>query len=260
MSHRFDPLRDAFPRRQEPLLIAALVVGDPHVGATREYMDALVEGGADVIELVLPFSDPTFHGPVMRRACLRALHEDVQWESIAEIVEDFRRGEEQVPVIVTSYFNRVLVLGEERCAELLAGAGVDGLLVMDLPAKESASLREILAARGVDLIQTVAATTSEKRFREIARDARGVLLWTGHSGTEAFDADHSEEIRRLRGFSRIPLVASMGVETGEDAARVAQCAQGVLVGSALAWLIEGGADVSDRLRAFVADLRIHLDR
>jgi tryptophan synthase alpha chain len=261
MTDRFAPLRDAFPHRRRPLLMTALVAGDPHLGATREFMNALIEGGADVLELVLPFSDPTFHGPVMRRACERALREHVGWEGIAEIVADFRREETEIPIVLTSYYNRVLHIGVQECVDRLAEAGVDGLLVMDLPAEDADEVKAMLEARQMSLIQVVAPTTEEKRFRRIARDARGVLVWTGHCGSDIAEPDlASERIQHLRKLSPIPLVASMSVESGEDAARVAESAHGVLVGSSLAWLIEGGADVTDRLRAFVAELRIHLDR
>ncbi len=261
MTERFEAYVDAFPRRTSPLLMTGIVAGDPHLGATRAFMTALVDGGADVLELVLPFSDPTFHGAVMRRACQRALNEHVRWEGVAEVVSDFRKTEEEVPVVVTSYLNRVLHLGLERCAELLSSAGADGLMVMDLPASEAQEIKDVLEAQGLALIQSVGPSTTVERFQEIAGHARGLLVWTGHCGAEAEDAaEHGDRLKVLRKHTRIPLVASMGVESGEDAAEVAQKANGVLVGSSLAWLIEGGADVEDRLRGFVAELRLHLDR
>lgn len=262
MNQRLAPWRNAFPRRTRPLLMTALVVGDPFLEATRKYMNALVEGGADILELVLPFSDPAFHGAVMRRANERALSEKIGWEGLYKIIADFRLGEAEMPVIVTTYYNRLLATGVADCVEGLAAAGADGLMVMDLPSEEAGTLKALLEDRELALIQAVAPTTTVTRFRRIAKEAEGIFVWTGHCGTEvSFDpAIFDEQMRKLRQFSEIPLVASMNIESGEDARKIARSAHGVLVGSSLAWLVEGGGpDVEERLRTFVADLRINLD-
>lgn len=262
--NRLAAWREAYPRREQPLLMISLVLGDPFWGATLDYLHAVVEGGADIVELVVPFSDPAFHGPVMRRASIRATAEETSWQDVAQLVRDFRASEEagDVPLIVSTYANRLLHFGERECIELLASAGVDGLMVTDLPAEESKDLKDALEAKGLYLIHQVAATTSLERFRRIARDAKGLLVWTGHvgGGVSLELEEFQSRMKSLRTYSLVPLVASMDIESSEEAVEVARAAHGVLLGSVLSWLIEGkGPGVEERLRAFVADLRISLD-
>ena len=261
-TNRLDAFREAFPRRTQPLLMTALVVGDPFLGATEDYLYAVVEGGADVVELVMPFSDPAFHGPAMRRACARAMKEAVRWEDLFELVSRFREEEDQVPMVVSSYYNRILACGEEQCADRMAEAGVDGVMVMDLPFEEAQGFREILEERGLSLIQHLAASTGEERFRKLVRQARGMLVWTGHTGMEVSltGEEFHRRMKEMRKYTLVPLVASMDVGSSEEASEVVRSAHGVLVGSSLAWLIEGkGPGVEERLRAFVAELRVSLD-
>lgn len=262
MTTRLAPLETAFPKRERPLLMTALVVGDPYLQATRSYMDIVVDAGADLIELVLPFSDPAYHGPVMRRACARAMGEKVDWTDLGEIISDFRANNDETPIIVSSYYNRVLARGHRDCVQGLKEAGADAIMVTDLPFDEARDLREELEAQDMALIQTVAATTGVKRFRRISCDARGIIVWTGHSGAEVMlDLDSFEvQMQELRQFTSLPLVASMHVESGRDALLVGRSSEGVLVGSSLAWLIEGGGPkVEERLHKFVKELRVNLD-
>ena len=262
MNNRLTPLEDAFPRRTNPLLVTGIVAGDPFLEATREYMDVVVEAGADVIELIVPFSDPAYDGPVVRRACKRAMSEKVSWDGIEEMIADFRGGDDETPLIVSSYFNRVLARGLQRCAEGLADAGVDAVRVVDLPAEEAQEFKSELEQREMSLIQTIAPSTTKERFRRLEKEASGLLVWTGHCGAEVtMDlSKFQDRLRDLRQYTSLPIVASMNIESGEDAAEIARSAQGVLVESALAWLIEGmGSNVEERIEVFVADLRVSLD-
>ncbi len=262
MTDRLDVIEEAFPQRTRPLLVTGLVAGDPFVDATGDFMHAVVDGGADVIELLVPFSDPIYHGSVMRRANERAMSERVDWRDVERLVDEFREDDDQTPIIVSSYFNRVLARGEQACVEGLADAGVDALNVVDLPTEEGGALREVLAGVNLALIQTGAPTTSPRRFRQLQTSARGLLFWTGHSGAqEAVDFEVFEQrVTTFRRHTSLPIVASMNVESGDEAIDVVGNAHGVVVGSSLAWLIEGrGPDVDERLRAFVADLRDHID-
>lgn len=262
MNNRLEQLQKAFPMRSRPLLMTGLVVGDPFAEATGDYMRAVVRGGADAIELLVPFSDPVYHGPVMRRSARRAMSEKVTWEQVEKLIADFRAEDDDTAIIVSSYLNRVLARGIPECAQGLAEAGADAVMVTDLPAEEAQPLRREVEQRQLVLVQTVAPTTTERRFRRLASDAHGVMVWTGHTGAE-IAVEHREfhdRVRKLRKLSSVPIVASMNVESGGEAAMVAKAAHGVLVGSALSWLIEGkGPDVDDRLEAFVDELRLHLD-
>ncbi|MBA2663273.1 MAG: tryptophan synthase subunit alpha [Bradymonadaceae bacterium] len=260
MSQRLEKLESDFAADGRPLLMGALVAGDPHVEATLKYMSILAEQGVDIIELIVPFSDPTYHGPVIQRACARAIHEDVGWSDICELAARFRERFE-TPIVASSYFNRFLAMGLENCARQMSAAGVDAVMIADLPWDESQGVEQSFAAHGIAIIRSVAPTTSTERFQSMAEGARGFIVWTGHSGGEVTISTESFKAA-MAGFhqhTQLPIIASMKVSTGEEAAEVGEFADGVLVGSALVWLIEGrGADLSERIRRFVDDLRRHL--
>lgn len=262
MKNRLIELEGAFPARSRPILTTGLVVGDPFVEATGDYMEAVVRGGADAIELLVPFSDPIYHGPVMRRASRRAMNEKITFQQVERLISGFRDQDDETAIIVSSYYNRILSRGIHQCVEGLAEVGADAVMVSDLPAGEAAELKGEVEQRELVLVQTVAPTTPRERFRRLAGQARGVMVWTGHTGAEVAveHREFHERVRDLRSLSSTPIVASMNVESGGEAAMVARAAHGVLVGSALSWLIEGkGPDVEERLEAFVDELRLHLD-
>ncbi len=257
MNRRIQALESNFQATGRTLLMSALVAGDPHIDATLKYMKILAESGVDAIELIVPFSDPTYHGPVIQRACARAIHEDINWAEIGELVAAFRE-EFDTLLVISSYYNRFLARGLAACAQDMAEAGVDGVLITDLSWDESAEAEEAFGEQGIALIRTVAPTTSLSRFKQIVQDARGFVVWTGHSGGEVTVA-HDEFVgtmNELRDNTSLPIVVSMKVSTGEDAKAIGSHADGVLVRTALVWLIEGrGADLSDRIRRFMEELR-----
>lgn len=257
MNSRVQELESNFRATGRSLLMCALVAGDPHVGATLKYMRILADAGVDIIELVVPFSDPTYHGPVIQRACARAIHEDVNWAEIGELVAEFRE-EYETPLVVSSYYNRFLARGLEACAQDMSEAGVDGVLITDLAWDESAEAENAFAAEGIALIRAVAPSTPIGRFRKIVKDARGFVVWTGHLGGDVTVA-HDEFVRtmdQLRENTSLPIIVSMKVSTGDDATTIGLHADGVLVRTALVWLIEGrGPDLSDRIRRFIEELR-----
>ncbi len=262
MRNRLSPLEEAFPKRKRPLLMTGLVVGDPFLEATEDYMRTVVEAGADVVELIMPFSDAAYHGPVLRRACRRAMSEEVSWRELEELIARFREVNGQTPIVVASYYNRIIARGMKRCVEGLREAGADAVVVTDLPDEEAESFRRQVEEHQMVLVQTVAPTTPTRRFRRLASRARGLLLWTGHSGAEVgVEIDEfRQRLKELRQYTELPIVASMNVESGRDAAVVTEAAHGVEVSSSLAWLIEGkGPNIEERLQAFVADLRSSLD-
>lgn len=256
MSARLHDLIEGASEDQRHLM-CALVAGDPHVEGTVDYLDTVAEAGADIIELIVPFSDPAYHGPVIKRACQRALGEDPSWEDVRDIVDQFR-VEHQTPLIVSSYYNRVVAYGRERFADFAGGCGVDGVMIADLPWEESGELREALDSHEVPLVPAVAPTTNERRISMMARESSTFFVWTGHSGGEVTLSrkEFEESMERFKRITNRPVLASMKISTGEEAASVGEFADGVLVGSALIWLIEGrDADLADRLAAFVGEMK-----
>lgn len=260
-----DRLRRALSARRDAgqnLLMCALVAADPHIEATLDFMRVLADRGADIIELIFPFSDPTYHGPVIQRACARALREEVSWQEVGDLGRSFRQTHD-TPVVFTTYYNRVLARGTNAFATTLEEAGFDAALVTDLPWDESARLRDALAQRDLVLIASAAPTTPVARFERIAADAEGFIVWTGHSGGDVTISENlfQERMAAFRSRTQLPLLASMKISTGAEAGDVAGVADGVLVGSAIIWLVEGrGPDLTERIGQFVAELREHLDR
>ncbi len=248
--------------QKQRILMTALVAADPYLDATLDYMKVLADEGADVIELIFPFSDPTYHGAVIQRASARAIREEVTWDEIVELGQKFRQTHE-TPVFFSTYYNRILARGVDAFVDCLIEADFDGAMVTDLPWEEGGELREALRAQHLTLPSAVAPTTTMERFREIAAGSEGFLIWTGHSGgeptisTEAFD----ERMVEFRDSTSLPVLASMKISTGHDAQAIAANCDGVLVGSALVWLIEGrGPNITDSLSQFVGELRRGVDQ
>ncbi len=244
-----------------PLLMGALVVGDPYLEATTEHMETLAVDGVDIIELIHPFSDPSYHGAVIQRASQRALREGVSLDDLASQCALFRKVYADTPIIVSSYINRLLAPGFDHTLAALASSGVDGLLATDIPWAESAPWRDAANAAGLAWIPSIATTTSAAALDQLRATAPPMALWTGHIGGAINDrAALLASLSRTRAaLGGVALLASMQISSPDDAREVAQHADGVLVGSALVWLIEGrGADVQARLGSFVRDLRAAL--
>ncbi|GAB4170737.1 MAG: tryptophan synthase subunit alpha [Geothermobacteraceae bacterium] len=246
-------------------LVPFLTAGDPDLATTARLLDCLAAAGADVIELGIPFSDPMADGPVIQAASLRALEAGTTLADVLELVRDFR-NRCQTPVVLMGYYNPVLQFGPERFAEQAAEAGVDGLLLVDLPPEEAGELQPHLRRFGVDMITLLAPTTPEERRRELASRAEGYLYYvsmTGVTGASRVDpAAIAAEVEKVRQDSPVPVAVGFGIASPQDAAAVARFADGVVVGSALVKVI---ADFgrSDRLEAevsaFVGALRQGID-
>src|SRR5690554_3218094 len=261
MNSRLSRVLEQAKITQRPIFMAALVAGDPYLDATLDYMRVLADEGADLIELILPFSDPTYHGAVIQRASARALREEVSWEEIVTLGQRFRETH-QTPVILSTYYNRVLSRGVKPFIASLCAADFDGALVTDLPFDESEKLRAALGEANLVLPPFIAPTTSLERFEHIAQGCDSFLVWTGHTGGDpTITAQQFEQrMREFKAISSRPILGSMKVADAERAKMVSRHCDGVLVGSAMVWLIEGrGSQTTDTLAAFVRDLRAGMD-
>ncbi len=227
--------------RGETALIPFIVAGDPNLDSTRHLVRELEARGADLIELGVPFSDPMADGPVNQRAMARGLAAGASLSTILGLVSELR-AETQIPLILFGYFNPVLHYGCERFCADAARAGVDGILIVDLPPEESRELARPAAANGIDLIYLLAPTTPIERSRKIAHAASGFLYYvsvTGVTGARAaLAADLENRVRELRAVTDLPIGVGFGISTPEQAGGVAAFADAVVVGSALSSLIE----------------------
>jgi len=261
IAETFDTLR----QQQRTALIPFVTAGDPSLEATFEVVLALVEAGADLIELGVPFSDPMADGPTIQASSQRALAAGTTLRSVLDLVARLRQRT-LVPIVLMGYYNPVLRFGPEAFAQAAAAAGVDGLLLVDLPPEEAAELQPFLRRQGIDLITLLAPTTPEARRAELAGQAEGFLYYvsmTGVTGTQAVDSDAIEaEVVALRQVSRVPVAVGFGINTPEDAARVARFADAVVVGSALVKVMAEGepAAAAERAGTFVSALRAGIDR
>jgi tryptophan synthase alpha chain len=247
-------------------LVPFVTAGDPSKEATVPVMHALVAAGADVIELGVPFSDPMADGPTIQRSSERALSRGAGLTFVLQAVRAFRAADTDTPVVLMGYLNPVEIRGYARFAEEAAAAGVDGLLVVDLPPEEADDLRLSLKAHGVALILLASPTTPDRRLDRLCADAEGYLYYVSYAGVTGADrldtGDASGHLDTIRARAGVPVVAGFGIKDAASAAAMARSAEGVVVGSALVAALagaEGIADAEARARAFLAPLRAALD-
>ena len=262
-STRFDALRTANRKALVPFISA----GDPSLEATVPIMHALVAAGADVIELGLPFSDPMADGPVIQRSSERALARGAGLSYVLECVRVFRERDTETPVVLMGYLNPVEIRGSTRFAEQASAAGVDGVLLVDLPPEESNEFRNAFAAHAIALILLASPTTTDARLAKLCADAEGYLYYVsfvGVTGADHLDSgEASEKLRQLRALSKAPVVAGFGIKDASSAVAMARHADGVVVGSALVAALAESTNVDDAARRaseFLLPLREALDR
>src|SRR5688500_16998479 len=240
---------------QAPGLVTYVTAGDPDLPRTAGILRALDRAGADVLEVGVPFSDPLADGPVIQRATERALASRTTLSGVLDLLE-LVRPDIRAPFVVFSYANPILRLGAERFADLARAAGVDGVLVLDLPIEEAGEFRHLLGSRGIDTILLLSPTTSDERLRQAAKLGSGFLYAISRLGvTGARDqlADGAEEmVARIRTVSDLPLALGFGISKPEHVRAVGQWADAAVVGSALVTVIaEAGA--SDELNTRVEE-------
>jgi tryptophan synthase alpha chain len=225
----------------EAALIPFIVAGDPDLATTRRLVLELEARGADLIELGVPFSDPMADGPTNQRAVARGLHSGASLPAILSLVSELRQVT-QIPLILFGYFNPYLHYGCERLCRDAATAGVDAILAVDLPPEESAELLKPARANGLDLIYLLAPTTPLKRGQRIARSSSGFLYYvsvTGVTGARSeLGSDVESKVQELRTVIDLPIGVGFGISTPQQAAKVANFADAVVVGSAISALIE----------------------
>ncbi len=239
-------------------LIPYLTAGDPTPAATVPLLHSLVGAGADIIELGVPFSDPMADGPVIQKACERALAQGVSLRTVLEMVRRFREHDDMTPLVLMGYLNPIEAMGYQRFAQAAAKAGVDGVLTVDLPPEEGHGLIDALNAAAIDPIFLLAPTTSPQRQRRIAAIARGYLYYVslkGVTGSQALDvADVARHIAAIRAVTDLPVGVGFGIKSPEAAAAVARVADAVVVGSALVARVEALAADPRRMQTETAAL------
>lgn len=242
MTTRIDRIAAAFARTAESGRAAALIpyiaAGDPTPAATVPVMHALVQAGADVIELGVPFSDPMADGPVIQRAADRAIAQGVGLSRVLELVAEFRRQDASTPVVLMGYANPIERMGQTEFALKAEQAGVDGVLVVDYPPEEVVEFAATLGEHGIAPIFLLAPTSTEARIKAVAEVARGYVYYVslkGVTGSGSLDTDDvAQRVAVIRRHVRgIPVGVGFGIRDAESAQRVARVADAVVIGSKL---------------------------
>jgi len=231
-------------------LVTFITAGDPDGETSLALLKALPAAGADLIELGMPFSDPMADGPAIQAAGQRALKAGMTLRKTLAMAESFRAGERATPLILMGYYNPIYSYGNEAFVRDAAAAGVDGLIIVDLPPEEDEELRPLAEAAGIAMIRLVAPTTGPRRLATVLEHASGFVYYvsiTGITGTRSAELGRVEAaIERVRARTTLPLAVGFGIKTPEDAAGFARFADAAVVGSALVEVIASGLDAAGR--------------
>lgn len=258
---------DELKQQNRKALVPYFVAGDPVLELCVPMMHTLVEAGADIIELGVPFSDPMAEGPVIQLAHERALVHNTSLKDVLRCVQQFRQKNEYTPVVLMGYANPIEVMGYENFAEQAAKSGVDGVLIVDMPPEEAAgSFVMALRKHNIDNIYLIAPTTTEQRIRLIAGQASGYLYYVslkGVTGAGHLDIQSvKEKVDKIQSITDLPICVGFGIKDEQSAQKISQIAQGAVVGSALVDRMNCSGNINEALvasKTFLQSLRRAID-
>jgi tryptophan synthase alpha chain len=229
--------------------VTFVTAGDPDLATSSKILAGLAGAGADMIELGMPFSDPMADGPAVQASSLRALNSGANMKQTLAMVRDFRKSDDTTPIVLMGYFNPIYIYGTEKFVREAKDAGVDGLIVVDLPPEESELSKPAVDA-GLDFIFLATPTSDDARLPAIVKNASGFLYYVsiaGITGTRAVDTDAvANALVRLRKHTKLPIAVGFGIKTPENAAMIAKSADAVVVGSALVEKVRDGLDANGK--------------
>jgi tryptophan synthase alpha chain len=249
MEKRFAELKDA----GRPALVTYLMGGDPDYETSLGIMKAMPAAGADVIELGMPFSDPMADGPAIQMAGRRALKGGQTLAKTLQLARDFRTQDQATPIVLMGYYNPIYVYGVDRFIEDALEAGIDGLIVVDLPPEMDDELCIPALARGLNFIRLATPTTDDKRLPAVLKNTSGFVYYvsmTGITGSALPDPSRvASAVERIKGHTSLPVCVGFGVKTAEHARLIGAAADGVVVGTAIVNQIANTLDAQDRATA-----------
>jgi tryptophan synthase alpha chain len=242
-----------------PALVCFVTAGDPTPDATPAILDALVAGGADVIELGMPFTDPMADGPAIQSANIRSLAAGTRTADVLRIATGFRERHPDVPLVLMGYANPMVRRGADWFAQAAAAAGVDGVICVDIPPEEDDSLGQQLRDHGVAAIRLATPTTDAARLPNVLAGAGGFLYYVSVAGItgkqQAVQASIDDAVARLKAATDLPIAVGFGVRTPEQAANIARVADGVVVGSAIVEIVaEHGQHAAAPVQSYIESL------
>ncbi|MGE0525284.1 MAG: tryptophan synthase subunit alpha [Variibacter sp.] len=250
MTTRIDSRFHALRQNGNAALVTFLTAGDPDLETSRAILAALPAAGADVIELGMPFSDPMADGPAIQASSQRALKAGMTLAKTLDLVRGFRAHDAATPIVLMGYYNPIYIYGVDRFLADAKAAGVDGLIVVDLPPEEDDELCLPALKAGLNFIRLATPTTDDKRLPAVLANTSGFVYYvsiTGITGTTAPNASNvSEAVARIKHHTKLPVAVGFGVRTAEHARAIAQGADGVVVGSALVDALRGSLDADGK--------------
>jgi tryptophan synthase alpha chain len=242
-------------------LVAFITAGDPDIESTKNIFNVIDDSGADIIELGVPFSDPLADGPVIQASALRALKSGTTLKKIIALIKTIRKNR-NLPIILMTSFNPVFVYGENQFIEDVVSAGVDGVIIPDLPPEEAIEFSVKAEKQELDMIHLLAPTSTDERVQIVAKCARGFIYYISLTGTTGarteLSADLFDKVSSIKQAANIPVLVGFGISTPETARDAARVSDGVIVGSAIVNLIEKNSDPSQRsksLSEFVGSIK-----
>ena len=253
MTTRIDKRFAALKAEGRAGLVTFLMAGDPDAETSLAIVRALPGAGADVIELGMPFTDPMADGPAIQAAGLRALHSGQTMVKTLALVRDFRKGNDTTPIVLMGYYNPIYIYGVEKFLADAKTAGVDGLIIVDLPPEEDEELCLPALKAGLNFIRLATPTTDDKRLPAVLANTSGFVYYvsiTGITGAAAPDPSKVKDaVVRIKRHTKLPVAVGFGVRSGEQARAIAEGADGVVVGTALVEAVRQSLDVSEKATA-----------
>ncbi len=244
--NRIETIFEKLKSEGRKALVTFITAGDPDAAKSASILAALPGSGADIIEIGMPFTDPMADGPAIQAAGLRALEAGANMKQTLKMVQDFRSKNTDTPIVLMGYMNPVLAYGPDAFMKDAAAAGVDGLILVDLPPEEADELAPLAQQNGLHIIRLVTPTTDEARLQTVLNGAGGFLYYvsiTGVTGTKSANVDEvGAHIKEIKKTTNLPVVAGFGIKTPEDASAMSAIADGIVVGSAIVEQIGEGAD------------------
>ncbi|WP_305908231.1 tryptophan synthase subunit alpha [Methylomarinum sp. Ch1-1] len=254
LKNRFEQLK----QDGRKALIPFITAGDPNPEFTVPMLHAMVEAGADVIEVGVPFSDPMADGPVIQRASERALAHHVGLRRVLSLVAEFRKTDQQTPLVLMGYLNPIEIMGYEQFADAVQNAGVDGVLTVDLPPEEAHDCVALLRQREIDQIFLLAPNSTAERVQKMDEVGSGYIYYVslkGVTGAGHLDtADVAQKLTMIKQNTRLPIGVGFGVKDAKTAKTVSAIADGVVVGSALISMIEASLDDPEQAKKDIIEL------
>lgn len=249
-------IKDAF--KNGKAFIGFLTAGDPNVDKTIEYIMAMQEAGCDLIEIGIPFSDPMAEGVVIQKSNIRALNNNTTTDDVFKIVEEVRKKTD-IPLVFLTYINPVFFYGYEKFFKKCRDMGIDGIISPDLPYEEKGEIADIASKNNVDVISLI-APTSQERIEKIARDAEGFIYLVSSLGVTGMRSEIKTNLKSIvndiKAVKDIPIAVGFGINTPEQASKISQYADGVIVGSAIVKIIEKyGEDAKQPIKEYVNSMK-----